>query len=281
MRHISVYLTLSLFFLLFHTGTRAQEVVVPAGTLLHCTLDEPNFFSATGDVSYKEGLMRGFLTLRTLQGELLADGEITQVAEGDRVTDHLFFRFKDGSVYDDATIFSQSGSLRLLSDHLIERGPSFKHPIETSLNTSTGEVTARYTDDDGKEKAVSQRLALPADVANGLLFTLVKHIQPSAPETTVSYVVTTPKARLVNLVIVPQGEEPISHGTIKLKAMRYIIKVKTGGAARLLEGLMGKQPQSSQVWVVVGESPAFVKSEGPFYDGGPIWRVELSAPATF
>ena len=281
MRHISVYLIVSSFFLLLHAGTRAQEVVVPTGTLLHCTLEEPNFSSASVDVSYKGGLMRGFLTLRTLEGELLANGEITQVAEGDRVTDHLIFRFKDGSVYDDATIFSQSGSLRLLSNHLIERGPSFKHPIETSLDTSTGQVMARYTDDDGKEKAVSQRLALPADVANGLLFTLVKHIQPSAPETTVSYVVATPKARLVNLVIIPQGEELISHGTTKLKAMRYIIKVKTGGAARLLEGLMGKQPQSSQVWVVAGESPAFVKSESPFYEGGPIWRVELSAPATF
>lgn len=50
MRRISVYLTLSLFFLLSHTGTRAQEVVVPAGTLLHCTLDEPNFSSATADI---------------------------------------------------------------------------------------------------------------------------------------------------------------------------------------------------------------------------------------
>ncbi len=33
-------LTLPLFFLLCHTSTRAQEVVVPAGTLLHCTMDE-------------------------------------------------------------------------------------------------------------------------------------------------------------------------------------------------------------------------------------------------
>src|ERR1700744_651741 len=31
-------------------GAKAQEVVVPAGTLLHCTLDEPNFSSATADV---------------------------------------------------------------------------------------------------------------------------------------------------------------------------------------------------------------------------------------
>jgi hypothetical protein len=37
----------------------------------------------------------------------------------------VFFRFKDGSMYDDTAIFSQRGSFRLLSDHLVEKGPSF------------------------------------------------------------------------------------------------------------------------------------------------------------
>jgi hypothetical protein len=43
-------LVLPLFFLLCQASTRAQDVVVPAGTLLHCTLDEPNFSSATAAV---------------------------------------------------------------------------------------------------------------------------------------------------------------------------------------------------------------------------------------
>ena len=250
--------------------------------LTYIFLLQPNALSTDQvTVRHSEGVMRGFLALRTVEGKLLADGEMTQVAEGDRVSDRLMFRFKDGSIYDDTTIFSQRGTLRLLSNHLIERGPSFRHPIETSLDTSTGQVTVHYTDNDGNDKSISQKLDVPADVANGLLFTLVKHIQPSAPQTTVSYVLTTPKARVVNLVIVPQGVEPISHGTIKLRAMRYIIKVKSGGVAGWLARLTGKQPQNSQVWVLGGEAPTFVKSEGPFYEGGPIWRVELSAPATF
>jgi hypothetical protein len=40
-------LVLPLFIFLLQGSTRAQDVVVPAGTLLHCTLDEPNFSSAT------------------------------------------------------------------------------------------------------------------------------------------------------------------------------------------------------------------------------------------
>jgi hypothetical protein len=36
--------------LMFQAGTRAQDIVVPAGTLLHCTLNEPNLSSATVSV---------------------------------------------------------------------------------------------------------------------------------------------------------------------------------------------------------------------------------------
>src|SRR5438874_9032356 len=207
-------------------------------------------------VRHLEGLSNGFLALRTMEGKLLADGEITQVANDSRVTSRVFFRFKDGSIYDDTAIFSQRGSFRLLNDHLVEKGPSFKHPMETTLDASTGQVTVRYTDGDGKEKAINERLDLPADVANGLLMTLVKHIQPNIPETTVSFVAITPNPRLVKLVIVPQGEEPFSHGTIKLKAMHYAVKVKIGGITGLFAHLVGKQPPDMQIWVLDGDAPA-------------------------
>src|SRR6266542_4779239 len=72
-------------------------------------------------VRHMEGLMHGFLALRTLDGKRLADGEMSQVAEGDRITSRLIFRFKDGSLYDDTTIFTQRGAFRLLSDHLVQR----------------------------------------------------------------------------------------------------------------------------------------------------------------
>jgi hypothetical protein len=206
--------------------------------LLTCTLlHHPNVLSAdTVPVRHAEGLMHGFLALRTLDGKLLAEGEMTQVAQGDRVTDNLIFRFKDGSLYEDKTIFSQRGSFRLLSDHLVQRGPSFKYPMETSIDASTGQVTVHYKDDDGKEKVLMQRLQLPPDVANGLMFTLVKHIQPSAPQTTVSMVATTPKPRPVTLAILPLGEEAISSGNAGHKAIHYVVKVKKNWRCRRVTG---------------------------------------------
>src|SRR5438105_4641388 len=96
-------------------------------TLLACAAPfEPILLSADQvPVRHTEGLMHGFLALRTLEGRRLADGEMTQVADGNRVTSHLIFRFKDGSIYEDTTIFTQRGSFRLLRDHLVQRGPTF------------------------------------------------------------------------------------------------------------------------------------------------------------
>jgi len=50
MRRISAYLAVSVLFLGVQASTKAQDILVPAGTLLRCTLDEPNFSSATADI---------------------------------------------------------------------------------------------------------------------------------------------------------------------------------------------------------------------------------------
>jgi hypothetical protein len=50
MRRISSYLIFSLVFLGLQVSAKAQDILVPAGTLLRCTLDEPNFSSATADI---------------------------------------------------------------------------------------------------------------------------------------------------------------------------------------------------------------------------------------
>jgi len=251
--------------------------------LLACVaMLQPNaLFAETIPVRHTEGLIHGFLVVRSLEGKAIAEGQMTQDARGDRVTTHLIFRFKDGSIYEDTTIFSQHGTFRLLSDHLILRGPSFKQPVDTSIDTSTGQVKVRYTDAKGKEKVIAQRMELPPDVANGLLLTLMKDIKPSVPRTTVSMVATTPKPRLVKLAILPQREEPFTIGRFHHKAMHFVVKVEIGGVAGFLARLMGKQPADTHVWVLGGEAPAFVKAEGPLYVGGPIWRIQLASAGIF
>jgi hypothetical protein len=252
-----------------------------AGTMCAVLLGVSALSGGQVNVRFKEGVVHGFLALRDLQGKLLADGETTQHAEGDRVTGRVIFRFKDGSLYDETTVFSQRGTFRLLTEHLVEKGPAFKNPMEVWLDGATGEIKVRYTEDNGDEKTVRQRLDLPADVANGLLTTLIKDIPPDAAETTVSMVAGGAKPRIVKLVIRPEGREPVVRGAIKNPTLHYVVKVKIGGVSGVIAPLVGKQPPDTHVWVLGGSAPAFVKLEGPLYEGGPIWRIETASPTQF
>lgn len=230
------------------------------------------------EVRYKEGLLHGFLVLSTLDGTPLAEGDLTQVLHRDRITSHLIFRFKDGSRQEETVVFSQRRFFRLVSYHLVQKGPAFPHPTEITIAPSSGQVTVNYTDDDGKEKSVSERMKLPPDLANGIVLVLLKNLLPDPPPLEVSMVVPTPKPRLVKLSISSPGKEPFSLAGAGREAQHFVIKVQIGGIAGLVAPLLGKQPPDSHIWVEGGESPTFVKSETIAYLGGPMWRVELVAP---
>jgi hypothetical protein len=230
-------------------------------------------------VRHKEGLVHGFLTLRTTDGALVANGDLIQLARGDRVTSRLVFHFKDGSLRDETSVYSQRQSFRLLSNHLVQRGPTFPQPLDLKIDCASGQVTVRYTDDHGKEKVESERMKLPSDLANGLTLTLLKNIAADAAPPAMSMVVATPKPRLVKLALSNGGDDPFSTGGTGRNATHYVVKIEIGGFAGLVAPLLGKQPPDTHVWILGGEAPAFVKSEGPMFLGGPIWRIELVSPA--
>jgi hypothetical protein len=245
-----------------------------------CALLASNLLQASPvAVRYTEGAVHGFLALRTLEGQTIADGDLIQAAQGDRVTSRLVFHFRDGSLHDDTVIFTQRRSFRLVTDHLIQKGPAFQLAMETWIDAAKGDVKVRYADKGGLEKVEAEHLDLPPDVANGLLLTLLKNIAPDAAETTVSLVAATPKPRLVKLVIAPAGKTPVSVGDSARNAVQFVIKVDIGGISGVIAPLLGKQPPDSHVWVLEEGVPAFVKLEAPLFMGGPLWRVELVSPA--
>lgn len=227
---------------------------------------------------HAEGLVHGFLVLHSVDGSLIAHGDLIQTSRGSRVTSRLVFHFKDGSVQDETAVFSQSGRFRLLTDHLIQRGPSFPHPQEVSIDAVQGRVTVKHREEDGSEKVIDERMALPEDLANGLVLTLVKNIAPDAPTTTVSMIVATPKPRLVKLVLTRAGDDRFAVGGGAYKVTRFTAHVDIGGLAGLAAKLLGRQPPDASVWILEGEAPGFVRSENVFFQDGPIWRIELATP---
>lgn len=229
-------------------------------------------------VRFPEGLTHGFLVVHDLSGKFLAEGDLTEVVQNDRVDWEMILRFKDGSRHEEKAVFSQRGKFRLLSYHLVQKGTSFKQPVEVDLNPVTGRVAVHWNED-GKEKSLDERLKLQPDVSNGIVPTLLKNIRPETPETTLSMVATTPKPQVVKLVVTPQGEDLFNTAGLARKAIHYVVKIKIAGIKGVIAPLVGKEPPDIHIWILGGIAPAFVKSEGPLFYGGPVWRIELTDAA--
>ncbi len=197
-------------------------------------------------VTHQESTVRGFLKLMDDHGRRLADGDVTEVAKGDRVTFRLIFRFRDGSVDDDRSVFTQHGVFKLLHDHHVQTGPSFPHPIDVAVDTAAQAVTTR-SEKDGKVEVNTQHMDLPEDVANGILLTLVRSISPQSAQTKVAYVATTPKPRLVHLAISPGELRSFTNGRQHYKAACFVFHAELGGITGLVAPLSrqaaGRRPR--------------------------------------
>lgn len=228
-------------------------------------------------VRLAEGNARGFLVLRSLDGEELAQGELRQKPTGATVDTRLILRFKDGSLREEMVVYSQKEVFRLERYRLVQRGPSFPR-TEISLDRKTGRydaVTQENADD--KEKRASGTLEMPADLYNGLTIPLLKNMGPHSA-VRVQTAVFTPKPRLVKTLLQREAEEPVTIGGEPNKAVRYVMKLELGGVAGVVAPLIGKQPPEVRFWFVAGDVPAFARFEGPMFLNGPVWRLEPTLP---
>ena len=223
-------------------------------------------------VRYAQGATHGFLILKEA-GKQIAEGELTQSVSGERVSSHLVFHFHDGSLYEDSVVYMQRKVFQLVSDRVVQKGPAFKTPMDATIQAS-GQITIRYTDEHGNEKTINDNRELPPDLANGIIPVLMANIRPDAGTTTVSLLAATPKPRVVTLIITPGGEDPFSVGRVARKAQRYEVKVDIKGIEGAVAPLVGKQPPNSYFWIFPDAVPAYLASEGPLAEGGPIWRIE-------
>lgn len=234
-------------------------------------------------VRYLQGTVHGFLVLKSGDGKVVATGDSIQTVRGDQVTSHTTFTFKDGSVDDETTVFSQRGAFHLITDHHIQKGSFFPHPSDVLIDTRSGQVTAHSTGKDGKEEVKTDHLTLPVDLANGMVPLVAEHIKENiksgvASETTVPMLVLAPKPRLIKLLIFPQGEESFDIVGSPRKAIHYQIKIEIGGIEGMVAPFVGKAPPNIELWIIGGQAPTFVKEQGPIYQDGPVMTIELASP---
>jgi hypothetical protein len=225
-------------------------------------------------VRHPQGSAHGFLVLKTVEGVPIATGDVTQMVHGGRVTSRVLFHFRDGSLDDETTVFSQNSVFRLISDHHIQRGPSFPKPIDVLIDAVTGKITTRT----GDRKIRQDHLDLPSDVSNGLPPNLLLNFRSSTPETRLSFVTPTAKPRLITVSVKPVGKVPFQIGGSTRQAIDYVLHVELGGLAGVIAPIIGEQPVDYHIWILEGDAPAFIREEGQLYEGGPIWRIEQISP---
>ncbi len=225
---------------------------------------------------YRTGSEHGFVILRDAAGAILASGEVTQVPSKHQITLHVVFHFRDGSIDDETTLYSQGETIRLISDRHIQRGKSFPHPSDVMIDVPAQQVSFRDLSKNTDE-AKPEHMDLPPDTSNGLLMPLIQNMQANTP-IEVSYVGLAPKPRMVKLAIAKGGEDHFTVGGRSYKAAKYDVKVHIGGVAGVVAPIIGKQPPDTHVWVTESRVPAVVRLDSALYTDGPIWSVQFASP---
>ena len=234
--------------------------------------------AAPVSVRFVEGVTHGFLVLRTVNGGLVAAGDLLQVQRGGQVESRMVFRFKDGSVYDETVVFTQERVFALQSYQLVHRGPAFTEDTEISLERASGKYRVKTkAHKDGREEVLNGTLDLPPDVYNGMVITVAKNLPKGASET-VHIVAFTPTPRLIQLEFAPEGEQKVLIGELGKSATHYVLKPRLGPWLKLFATLLGRAPPDSHAWIIKDELPAFVRFEGPLVTTGPVWRIETTSP---
>jgi hypothetical protein len=232
-------------------------------------------------VRFPEGVTHGFLLVRSLVGEIIGQGEMTQVVKpGDLVESQLVFRFKDGSLHDEKVAFSQQRVFTMISYRLVQRGPSFPDQIDVSIDRGTAEYTVRSkAGEDGKEEVLTGEFDLPKDAYNGMLIMVLKNLQRDTDET-VSYLVFTPGPEAIKLELLLVGEHTVRIGDLSRQALQYVFRPDIGMIRKFFGKFLGKLPADFHYdcWILADEVPSFVQFEGPLQLMGPIVRIELVSP---
>ena len=257
-----------------------MERVIGQGFVGACILSLVMVAVASGQevkVRMRDGSARGFLVLRSETGAILASGEFSQIPQGDRIKARLVFHFKDGSLNEETTVYSQKSTFRLISDRLVQRGRTFPEPCEMTIDARSQTVSMRALSNPGQE-AKTEHMDIPPDLSNGLLFNLIKNLQSNAPEVKVSYLAATSKPRMVKLAITMEKEGQFTVAARRIKAAEWDVKADLGGLTGIVAPMIGKQPPDTHVWIAENGVPEIVRVDTALYVGGPVWSIQLASP---
>ena len=180
-----------------------------------------------GPRAVPEGVTRGFLAIRTPQGDRIGHGELTQRPRGDEVDSRLLLQFKDGSVHDETTTYSQRGVFRLEAYHLTQRGPLLPRCRRLPSIGRADAIRRRH----GRRPARPRRRRAGVRDAAGsrqrLTLLLLKNL-PRGERATAQLAAFTPKPRLLRMELHQEGEDRVVFAGDGKQAARQLSTSRSG-----------------------------------------------------
>jgi hypothetical protein len=225
-------------------------------------------------VLHPQGSAHGFVAIETMDGTRIGVGDLLQRAHGGVVSSRLSMHFFDGSVDDETTTYSQASVFRFISDHHVQNGPSFPTPVNVTIDAAKGLVSVV----DPMGKVTQSHIDAPLDAYNGMASTMLMNLPAGQSDLRIATVIAAAKPRIIHLAMKNVGEAPFTLGGVKREAIDYQVHVELGGVVGIVAPIVGKEPPDFHVLILGGKDPAFIREEGPLYEGGPIWRIQQISP---
>jgi hypothetical protein len=238
-----------------------------------CTL-----FAAPLPVLEHQGVKHGFIVVKSEEGKVIATADVINKTHGSRIESEINFHFRDGSVDDETVVFTQNRVFRLITDHHIQKGPSFPNPLDMTIDVPTSQLTW-HEDKDGKDQIHSKQVKFPDDLVNGMIPMIAENFPASATDLKLSYVAFEDEPRVVTLLVTREGQTSVDIGGVSRRANEYNIHIQLHGIAGVVAPIIGKQPSDSTIWASAGEAPTFLRGIAALYPLGPKWTIELVSPS--
>jgi hypothetical protein len=128
----------------------------------------------------------------------------TQTIGRNQVTTRRVFHFKDGS-QDETTVFAQHPHSKLVSDHMIQKGPPSKQSVDLSVTSDSGEISGKSTDSRRKRKSDFAPSGPSWGSHKRNRSGVLKNLRSDTTNITVPLVTPSSKPRLVKLEMSPRA----------------------------------------------------------------------------
>jgi hypothetical protein len=218
------------------------------------------FPAAAVALRYPAGDLHGFPTMRDREGNLIADGELTQELKGDRLIVHGIWRFKDGRVAEEDDELRVGHDLRQERFAWIERrGKIELRHIEVDFRSGSATVTH---DNGGKREVWRENLHLKGGKAFAGYSTAlaVSQLRDALAEkdarAELTFVAFTPKPRTVTLEVSRAQGDHIDAAGREIAADRYTLHPKIPFPVSVFV-----HAEDAYLWFTHSPPPALLRAE--------------------